>query len=53
MAYRLDAKKKSSDPIRSVLTSLLLDDYTKENGTTRIVPGSHKFLKTPAEARYT
>ena len=46
-------RRKSSDPIRSVLTSLLLDDYTKENGTTRIVPGSHKFLKTPAEAGYT
>ena len=29
-------RRKSSDPIRSVLTSLLLDDYTKENGTTRM-----------------
>ena len=27
-------RKKESDPIRSVLSSLLLDDYTKENGTT-------------------
>ena len=45
MAYRLGTKKKNSDPIRSVLTSFLLDDYTKDNGTTRVVPGSHKFLK--------
>ena len=45
-------RRKNSDPIRSVLTSFLLDDYTKANGTTRVVPGSHKFLKTPAEAGY-
>lgn len=45
-------RRKNSDPIRSVLTSLLLDDYTKENGTTRIIPGSHKFLQSPDEAGY-
>ena len=52
VAHRLGTKKKNSDPIRSVLTSFLLDDYTQANGTTRVVPGSHKFLKTPAEAGY-
>jgi hypothetical protein len=46
-------KKKKSDPIRSVLASLLLDDFTKENGATRVVPGSHIFLKTPYEEGYT
>ena len=45
-------RKKESDPVRSVLSSLLLDDYTKENGTTRIVPGSHKFLKQPSDEGY-
>ena len=45
-------RKKEKDPVRSVLTSLLLDDYTKENGTTRVVPGSHKWLKQPSEEGY-
>ena len=45
-------RKKNDDPIKSVLTSLLLDDYTKENGTTRIVPGSHKFLRQPSDDGY-
>ena len=31
-------RKSNQDPIRSVLTSLLLDDFTKDNGTTRVVP---------------
>ena len=34
------------------MASLLLDDYTKENGTTRLVPGSHKYLKPPDEDGY-
>lgn len=45
-------RRKKKDPIRSVLSSLLLDDFTKENGTTRVVPGSHKFLKSPDEEGY-
>ena len=45
-------RKKEKDPIRSVLTSLLLDDYTKENGTTRVVPGSHKWFKQPSDEGY-
>tara|TARA_B100000959_G_C14876253_1_gene580540 strand:- start:264 stop:1205 length:942 start_codon:yes stop_codon:yes gene_type:complete len=45
-------RKKSSDPVMSVLNFLLLDDYTKENGTTRVIPGSHKFLKQPSDEGY-
>mgnify|MGYP001235794721 FL=1 len=45
-------RKKKNDPIRSVLTSLLLDDYTIENGTTKVVPGSHKLLKQPSDEGY-
>ena len=45
-------RRKPKDPVRSVLASLLLDDYTKENGTTRLVPGSHKYLKPPDEDGY-
>tara|TARA_B100000073_G_scaffold69415_1_gene51286 strand:+ start:778 stop:1701 length:924 start_codon:yes stop_codon:yes gene_type:complete len=45
-------RRKESEPVRSVLSSLLLDNYTKENGTTRIVPGSHKKLCSPDEEGY-
>ena len=31
-------RRSEKDPIRSVLTSLLLDDFNIENGTTRVVP---------------
>ena len=46
-------RKKNTDPIRSVLASLLLDDFTKENGATRVIPGSHNYLKTPDQDGYT
>ena len=31
----------------SVLTFICLDDFNRENGATRVIPGSHKFLKAP------
>ena len=42
-------RKKKSDPIRSVLTSIFLDDITKENGATRIIPNTHRLLTSPEE----
>ncbi len=45
-------RRKKTDPIRSVLSSLFLDDFTKENGATRVVPGSHNSFKTPDEEGY-
>ena len=54
MPWHIDwmPRKKNSEPIRSVLSSLLLDDYYKENGSTSVIPGSHKFLKAPDEDGY-
>ena len=45
-------RRNKNDQIKSVLSSLLLDDFSKENGATRILPGSHKFLKAPSEEGY-
>lgn len=45
-------RRKESDPVRSVLCSLFLDDFTKENGATRVVPGTHKKLYPPDEDGY-
>ena len=45
-------RRKKNDPVRSVLGSLLLDDYTKENGTTIVVPGTHKKLCPPIDEGY-
>lgn len=45
-------RKHQNDPVRSALTSLFLDDFTKENGTTRVVPGTHKLLGDPNDYGY-
>lgn len=48
-AWHIDwvPRKKFNDPIMSVLTFICLDDFNRENGATRVIPGSHKFLKAP------
>jgi len=46
-------RRKPNEPIRAVLSFLLLDDYYKENGGTSVIPGSHKFLRPPDEDGYT
>ena len=45
-------RKKESDPYRSVVCTILLDDATKESGATRFVPGSHKLLGAPSDHGY-
>lgn len=35
------------EPFRIVTTILLLDDFTAENGSTRVVPGTHLLLGPP------
>lgn len=36
--------------IRAANALWMIDDFTDDNGPTRLIPGSHKFGKTPAEA---
>ncbi len=42
-------RKKITDPYRSVICTILLDDATKESGATRFVPGSHKLIGAPSD----
>lgn len=41
--------REPNDPFQVVTVIWLLDDFTEENGATRIVPGTHR-LKTPPKA---
>jgi len=38
------------EPFRIVTTIWLLDDFTKENGATRVVPGTHQLLMPPPKS---
>ena len=45
-------RKKDSEPYRSVICSILLDDVSKASGATRFVPESHKLLGLPDDYGY-
>lgn len=42
--------RSKGEPFRIVTTILLLDDFTSENGATRVVPGTHKLLGQPPKS---
>lgn len=50
-AYHIDGlpRKNEHDPFHGVLCAIFLDDSTTENGSTRIIPKSHKKLGYPDE----
>jgi ectoine hydroxylase-related dioxygenase (phytanoyl-CoA dioxygenase family) len=45
----LTARTKG-EPFRMVTTIWLLDDFTSENGATRVVPGTHQLLTQPPKS---
>jgi ectoine hydroxylase-related dioxygenase (phytanoyl-CoA dioxygenase family) len=42
-------RKYEDEPFHVCNSIWLLDDFTEDNGATRIVPGSHKLVGTPAD----
>jgi len=42
--------RTKGEPFRIVTTIWLLDDFTLENGATRLVPGTHKMLGQPPKS---
>jgi ectoine hydroxylase-related dioxygenase (phytanoyl-CoA dioxygenase family) len=44
-ALHADWMRTASEPFHLVTTLWLLDDYTPDNGATRLVPGSHRMPK--------
>jgi ectoine hydroxylase-related dioxygenase (phytanoyl-CoA dioxygenase family) len=39
-----------ASPFQAVTALVLLDDFTTENGATRLVPGSHRFRRPPPKS---
>lgn len=42
--------RTKGEPFRIVTTIWLLDDFTSENGATRVVPGTHQLLTQPPKS---
>lgn len=42
--------RSKGEPFRIVTTIWLLDDFTSENGATRVVPGTHQLLTQPPKS---
>lgn len=42
--------RAKGEPFRIVTTIWLLDDFTNENGATRVVPGTHRLLGPPPKS---
>jgi ectoine hydroxylase-related dioxygenase (phytanoyl-CoA dioxygenase family) len=42
--------RSKGEPYRIVTTIWLLDDFTNENGATRVVPGTHRLLGQPPKS---
>jgi len=42
--------RSKGEPFRIVTTIWLLDDFTSENGATRVVPGTHRLLTQPPKS---
>lgn len=47
----LDSNLPGGDYPLIMVVLWMLDDFTPENGATRVIPGSHKFLGYPATAK--